>query len=272
MKIAIAGPGRSGTTVLTQLFSECGFSVPPKILGSTFFEDAQAGQESPIGSDSIYEVDKDPWAFEYMKEEDLVAYEFLIIPIRHITNAALSRSVQERFNRINSGNEMWRWDHSGTVAGGAIYRTDYQGIAGVLLNGLWNLLEVASKTGTKILILNFPKFVQDFEYAWSKLGNILETKTDKESARGVWARIVDYKKITIQISENKVNNIKVEELEILIEKMMKENKKTSKYLEDKSRELEDKSRELEDKSRRLEKYTENKILRFFVKIKNLRKN
>ena len=62
MKIAIAGPGRSGTTLLVQIFKEVGFTTPPGEIN----EDACAGLETKIGENSPYEVDKDPWCYEYI--------------------------------------------------------------------------------------------------------------------------------------------------------------------------------------------------------------
>jgi hypothetical protein len=64
MRIGIAGPGRSGTTLLVRLFSEFGFRTPAE--NGAFDERAQAGFESRIDGTSQYEIDKDPWFYEYV--------------------------------------------------------------------------------------------------------------------------------------------------------------------------------------------------------------
>lgn len=94
MKIAIAGPGRSGTSLLVQLLAAWGFATPGH--EGNWHEDAKAGLESRIGADSAYEVDKDPWAYEYLdsvEDERLSEYAALIIPIRKRSSAAMSRSL-----------------------------------------------------------------------------------------------------------------------------------------------------------------------------------
>lgn len=118
-KIAIAGPGRSGTSFLVQLCDAWGFSVPSG--GANWNETAQAGLESRIGGDSPFDVDKDPWAFNYidaLTDDQLAQYAVVLVPIRDLRHAAVSRSVQERFSRMASGDlDQWAWESWGGGGG-----------------------------------------------------------------------------------------------------------------------------------------------------------
>ncbi len=93
VKIAISGPGRSGTSLLVRLFEAWGMHTVG--TAGRWSSQAQAGLESPITGVSPFEVDKDPMAFEYLHqftEEELAAYDLLIVPIRRWEDVAVSRS------------------------------------------------------------------------------------------------------------------------------------------------------------------------------------
>ena len=199
-KIAIAGPGRSGTSFLVRLFEAWGYSVPD--VDENWFETAQAGLESRIGGSSPFDVDKDPWAFNYiddLSDEQLAQYGVMLVPIRDLRHAALSRSVQERFSRMSSGDlDHWSWDNWGAVPGGSIYETSVSGVESVLQRGLWRLLEVASRRGLPLAILNFPRIVSDFDYLWAQVGPFVSTRISEEKARAAWSAIAQADKVRIR--------------------------------------------------------------------------
>lgn len=220
IKIAIAGPGRSGTTFLVQFLKEVGFTVPP----GDIHKDANAGLESRIGGSSPYEVDKDPWCFEYIEripEETLLTYAKFIVPIRNLHKAAISRSVQERYYRaLNHPGDLWRWDSFATVAGGAISDTSRIGIERTLLAALWKLLECLAKAGIQPTILYFPRLALDFEYLWSQIGTIISVKVTRERARNIFLQLSDTGKIRATRSkkiEADKESLDTKELSILIE-------------------------------------------------------
>ena len=198
-KIAIAGPGRSGTSFLVSLLKEWGFSTPDD--DGNWHETAKAGLESRIGGASPFDVDKDPWAFNYLDrltDEQLAQYSVLIVPIRDLRHAAVSRSVQERFSRMSSGDlDSWAWDTWGVVPGGAVFDTSVSGVEEVLREGLWRLLEVASMRGLPIVILNFPRIVSDFDYLWSQLGPFVGHRTSETDALAAWKAIAQVNKVRI---------------------------------------------------------------------------
>jgi len=197
MRIAIAGPGRSGTSLLVLLFHEWGFLAPT--LDGHWDETARAGLESRIGADSPFEIDKDPWAHEYLDalpDGALKEYSAFIVPLRDRADATLSRSIQERAHHArNSDQDAWRWKTSGSVPGGAVTDTSREAISATLEAGLWDLLEVLTSKGIQPILLNFPKFAQDFDYLWAQLSAVVSSRIGEDSARAIWVRVVDQEKI-----------------------------------------------------------------------------
>jgi hypothetical protein len=220
MKIAIAGPGRSGTSLLTKILGAWGFVIPPE--DGNWHDDAAAGMESRIGSDSGYEVDKDPWAFEYLdriEPEKLSHYAALLVPIRNRYDATMSRSVQERMARAtNLESDHWTWNTWGSVPGGAVVRTDVTAISSTLALGLWDLLDKASSAELPLVFLNFPRFASDFDYLWRNLSPLVGTRLTAQAARAGWEEVVDATLIRVnQGSENTVEDLSARELTHMVE-------------------------------------------------------
>jgi len=218
MKIAIAGPGRSGTTLLVQIFKEVGFTTPPGEIN----EDACAGLESKIGENSPYEVDKDPWCYEYINsltQDQLKQYSAFIIPIRNLNEAALSRSVQERFARaVLHENDHWKWNSSAQFAGGAIYDTSMLGISQVLSKGLWSLIEALARAGIQPRIILFPRFAEEFCYLWDQIGDIVSKHSTREKCQEVHRSL--YNKMSIRAGGSNKKHIDIidpQELMVLTE-------------------------------------------------------
>lgn len=217
MKIAIAGPGRSGTTLLVKLFDAWGLQVNNK----QFFVDAEAGMESKLSLLSKFEVDKDPWAFEYIEnldDETIHAYDAFIIPIRNIQDAATSRSVQERLARLKKypGDE-WKWNSWGTVPGGAISPSSADSISVTLQEGLWRLLESLTARKIQPILLNFPLFAYDFDYTWSQIGHLLNGRIEKDEAKEKWGKIVDIDLVRVDNDSNSsTSRVPAAELEAMV--------------------------------------------------------
>jgi hypothetical protein len=194
-KIAIGGPGRSGTSLLVKILDAAGMKTPG--IDSEFAE-VNAGLESRIGISSPFDVDKDPFFYEYaagLSDQAWSEYRALVIPIRSLRDASISRSKNERVSRIidNPGLDHWTWDTWGTVPGGAVSRTNASGIGHVLSTGLWTLLEVASTKKVPIVILNFPTFARDFDYLWDQLGSHLPERITRDVLHDAWKKTVEPK-------------------------------------------------------------------------------
>jgi hypothetical protein len=218
MKIAIAGPGRSGTTFLVQFLKELGFTVPPGEID----KHSLAGLESRIGAGSPYEVDKDPWCYEYIERisvEVIRSYDAFIVPIRNVDDAALSRSVQEKLVRaISSTGDYWNWDSSGTVSGGAISDTSHEGIRRVLQASLWKLLDYLAQAGVQPKLLHYPTLAESFDYLWSQIGRVISPKAGVETAQRAFRKVADTHKIRFRHTDAKApKSVYEKELESLVE-------------------------------------------------------
>ena len=223
VKIAIAGPGRSGTTFLVQFLKELGFTVPPGEID----RHSLAGLESRIGGGSPYEVDKDPWCFEYIDTipiEVLQSYDSFIVPIRNVDDAVLSRSVQERFVRaINFSGDQWKRNTSGSVSGGAISDTSHEGIRRVLQAGLWKLLDFLAQAGVQPKLLHYPTLAESFDYLWGQIGCVVSCKADFETAQRSFRNVVDIQKVRFTHCEVvPAKSISLKELEGLVDLLREE--------------------------------------------------
>ncbi len=197
MRIAIAGPGRSGTSLLVQLLAAWGFRTPD----GPWYDDAAAGLEARLGSRPDLEVEKDPWAFEYLDRLDaevLSGYDAFIIPVRRRQDAAISRAVRDRVQRaVHLEGDEWQWDTWGVHAGGAVVETTADAVSTALGKGLWDLLDVVSAAGLQPIIVHFPRFALDFDYLWAQMSSVVGARIEEEAARVAWAGLVDPAKIRI---------------------------------------------------------------------------
>lgn len=217
VRIAIAGPGRSGTSLLVQVLAAWGFATPD----GPWIEDAEAGLEARLGSRPDLEVEKDPWAFEYIDRLEpsvLANYDAFIVPVRRRQDAAISRSVRDRVHRaVSSESDHWRWDTWGVVAGGTVVETTADAVGNTLGKALWDLLEVVSAAGLQPTILQFPRFALDFDYLWAQLAPIVGGRIDEPAARAQWESIVDPSKIRIDTAES--DDLRVAELSAVVDEL-----------------------------------------------------
>lgn len=217
VRIAIAGPGRSGTSLLVQLLAAWGFTTPD----GPWIDGAEAGLEARLGSRPDLEVEKDPWAFEYidrLEPSTLSEYDAFIIPVRRRQDAAVSRAVRDRVHRaISSEADHWRWDTYGVVAGGTVFETTAEAVGNTLGKALWDLLDVVSAAGLQPTILQFPRFALDFDYLWAQLGPIVRERVDEISARTQWETVVDPSKIRITTAH--YDDTRVAELSAVVEEL-----------------------------------------------------
>ena len=187
-KIAIAGPGRSGTSLLVKILNAAGLKTPGS---ETEYDEVNAGRESRIGIGSPFDVDKDPWLYAYaesLSDEAWNEYRVLIIPIRNLHDASISRSKNERVSRLVDNPELdhWNWDTWGRVPGGAISATSAREIGGILSTGLWTLIEVATAKKIPIVLLNYPEFARDADYLWSQLSPHFPTSITRDAFFEAW--------------------------------------------------------------------------------------
>lgn len=221
MKVAIVGPGRSGTSLLVKLFQGWGFSVPE----SMWFEAANAGGESKLDPDSLWEINKDPWAYQYLQDIDLSKFDHVIIPLRDMREAASSRVAQELFSRLDKFDEnAWKTRHVGAAPGGIIYDISTSAMSEVLSAGLWQLCLELARQGVGPILLHFPRFAEDFTYVRSQLGQIYKDRISEEGAKEVWEEICSKDKIRVLGENSKLSDRELE-LETLVNILKGELKK-----------------------------------------------
>lgn len=215
MKIAIAGPGRSGTSLLVNLLREWGFLA----LDTPMVEDANAGLESRIGKEDGLEIHKDPWFYEYIHEitpEILHSYNAFLIPIRDLKSTAVSRMTQERLSRATQfDNNEWAFSTWSSTGGGAVYQTTVQEVERVSEVGLWKVIERLAEVGIQPIFLHFPRFATDFDYLWEQIGHLAKERITKQAALDVFNRVVEPNKIRINV-ELQTSDLDTAELQALV--------------------------------------------------------
>lgn len=215
LKIGIVGPGRSGTSLLVKLFQAWGFSVPE----SGWHEAANAGGEMRLNPDSQWEVQKDPWAYQYIEKLDMSKFTHVIIPIRDLAEAASSRVAQELFSMVqHMPSSDWDRNAIGYTPGGVIADVTTSSVSNILSKGLWELLIKLAEQGVQPILLHFPRFAEDFSYVENHLGAIWESRISVENARAVWAELCSGKKIRASFGSVVMSN-RERELLTLIEVM-----------------------------------------------------
>jgi hypothetical protein len=175
-----------------KILNAAGLNTPGS---ETEYDEVNAGRESRIGIGSPFDVDKDPWLYAYaesLSDEAWSEYRALIIPIRNLRDASISRSKNERVSRLVENPELdhWNWDTWGRVPGGAISATNAREIGRVLSTGLWTLIEVATAKKIPIVLLNFPEFARDADYLWSQLSPHLPASVTRDAFINAWKATV----------------------------------------------------------------------------------
>jgi len=240
------------------MFKEVGFTVPP----GRVHEDACAGLEQKIGENSPYEVDKDPWCYEYISsltQDQLKQYSAFIIPIRNLNQAALSRSVQERFARaVLHENDHWKWNSSAQFPGGAIYDTSMLSISQVLSKGLWSLIDALARVGIQPKIISFPRFAEDFSYLWDQIGDVISKRSTREKCQEVHRSL--YNKMSIRSggsNNTHIDTINPQELMVLTEMLQNKVRQLQSELERTQADFYSPTRTLKSSLRMLTKKNDN---------------
>jgi hypothetical protein len=203
--LLIAGTGRAGTTFLVQYLAECGLDTHlARNQHPGYDEDANAGLEDMLldNPDAPYVV-KSPWLYEYVERllaDQETVVDAVIIPMRSIVEAATSRSVNElraRYGSATLPNDCKQWESWGTTAGGIVYSLNPIDQARLLALGFHELLHALVKRNIPIVLLDFPRFVDDPYYLYEALRSILEGKLDQASALRAHERIAVPSKVRI---------------------------------------------------------------------------
>jgi hypothetical protein len=203
--LLIAGTGRAGTTFLVQYLAECGLDTHlAHGQNSGYDEDANAGLEDVLlNNPGAPYVVKSPWLYEYVERlltDQQTIVDAVIIPMRSIVEAATSRTVNELRARYGSAavlDECKQWESWGTTAGGVTYSLNPIDQARLLALGFHELLHALVKHGVPVVLLDFPRFVDDPDYLYEALRSTLGDRLDRAAALRAHEQVVVPSKVRI---------------------------------------------------------------------------
>lgn len=180
-KIIITGTGRAGTTFLVRLLTELGLDTgyTSSSWRGDFHTHCMAGLEHNIFDPEAPYVVKNPalcTELEAVLSSGEIVVDYALIPIRELSAAARSRI------RVGGAN--------GSVPGG-LWMTDKPDDQQAALAAAFHQL-VHTLTAYEVphAFLDFPRFVQDSDYAFAKLKPVLG-EIGRERFGEVFARIAD---------------------------------------------------------------------------------
>jgi hypothetical protein len=200
--ILITGVHRSGTSCLTLWLGNCGFDLgftSKKMKWNVKKLSADEPNTYPIRGGLEYfaemgtfrlakegvfpEVAKQPWGLKYSSFSPMDRLSVFnvstdpVILLKRDFNRLAQSSFTLHSHSYNKGRRVRKWDMPLTVEETAI-----------LAEKRWNLILKAYPNAT---ILEFPKYVHDFEYLWDRLSFIVLTKVSKEKAKLEFTSLVN---------------------------------------------------------------------------------
>lgn len=186
----IAGTGRAGTSFLVEWLRTAG--VPGPDLGSLYYsEEARAGYETALVDAGSHYLVKDPWLSEYLDHLDdaAVTIEALILPVRDLRDAAVSRLRRQLEDRARSRDSA-RLQTDASVAGGMIFSLSVDDEERVLAVGQARVITWALERDVPLYLLHYPRLVQDADYAIDALWPWLQRFCDRATATEAFARVL----------------------------------------------------------------------------------
>ena len=120
--------------------------------------------------------------------------------MRSLTEAASSRVVNEmraRYASSPAGADSAQWAHWGQTPGGVVYSLNAIDQARLLALGFHELLHVLVKRNIPVLLLDFPRFVEDPEYLFQSLQGILGDKIERLAAGHAHALLASPAKVRL---------------------------------------------------------------------------
>jgi len=204
----IAGTGRAGTSFLVRYLTGLGLDTHLSRAGAQAAWDqyAQGGLEDlPLsGLDNLPYVIKSPWTYLMLHEalaNGSLQFDAVIIPMRDLIEAASSRTIVEmhamhRTHPWMSDIEQ-TWEHYGHTAGGVVYSINPVDQGRLLAVGFYQLLERLVRAEIPVIFLSFPRLVEDADYLYRKLADVLPETITAEAARAAHADIAEPAKVRV---------------------------------------------------------------------------
>ena len=203
--LLIGGTGRAGTTFLVKYLAACGLETHlAKHPDALVDENANAGlEDSPFGDADRAYVLKSPWMYEYvdrlLADQD-IALDGVIIPMRGLVEAATSRVLNElraRYANEALPDDLTLWESWGTTAGGVTYSLNPIDQARLLALGFHELMNALVKHDIPVVLLDFPRFIDDADYLHRKLQPLLGVRVGHAEAMEAHRALVDPAKFRV---------------------------------------------------------------------------
>jgi hypothetical protein len=203
--LLIAGTGRAGTTFLVQYLAECGLDTQlAHHQRPGYDEDANAGLEDLLvgNADAPYVV-KSPWLYEFVERllaDPETVVDAVVIPMRSIVEAATSRTVNElraRHGNTTVPDDCKQWETWAATPGGIVYSLNPIDQARLLALGFHELLHALVKRNIPVVLLDFPRFIEDPDYLYEALRPTLGHRIDRTSSLRAHVRTAVPSKVRI---------------------------------------------------------------------------
>lgn len=207
--LLIAGTGRAGTSFLVRYLTRLGLDTNLSRGGAQAFWDdrANAGLEDMPLADpgELPYVVKSPWTYQYIEEllaAPALTIDAVIIPMRDLVQAASSRSIVE-MQAMHShlpwlSERTQSWEHFTHTPGGAVFSTSPVDQARLLAVGFHHLLDKLVEADIPVVLLSFPRFIEDADYLFSKLAPVLPRTISPELGRAAHAETADVSKVRVE--------------------------------------------------------------------------
>jgi hypothetical protein len=201
----IGGTGRAGTSFLVRYLDRCGMNTMLQSHGlSGWNEDANAGLENFPESDvELPYVIKSAWFHEFVSgffKSSSRKLDAVLIPMRDIVEAASSRIINDQVARLRDPNtpaECSTWERWGTTPGGVVYSLNPLDQARILSLSFHSAIHELVRHDVPMYFLDFPRFIEDAEYLYTKLKPLLPTDCDRERALAAHRSIADESMVRI---------------------------------------------------------------------------
>jgi hypothetical protein len=203
--LIVGGTGRAGTTFLVEHLDGCGFETHLGKHATHFYDDnANAGLEDlPMGTADTPYVLKSPWLYEYVERllaRDDIVVDAVILPMRGIVEAAASRTINELRARCANDqlvDDCTLWETWGITPGGVTFSLNPVDQARLLAVGFHEVLHALVKKDIPVVLLDFPRFVEDADYLRSKMQAVFGDKVPRARALDVHRRLAQPDKVRV---------------------------------------------------------------------------
>ena len=206
--LLIAGTGRTGTSFLVRYLTRLGLDTHLSRLGpDAFWNDAaNAGLEDmplPDAADLPYVI-KSPWSYQSIHEvleSGTLVFDAVVLPMRDLTEAAASRTIVEK-RAIHEANPWMAdldriWETYGHTPGGLVYSLNPIDQARLLAVGFHQLLECLVRHEVPVILLSFPRLIEDADYLHAKLTAVFPDGVTMGTARAAHAATAEPEQVRV---------------------------------------------------------------------------